>query len=113
MQKCPTCGGDLFTEILDGKFFLTCKVCEFSKLKNCLKVNQIYAFFSVNKDDDIEGIAAFVDRGIVIPLIAADKSRLEELKLIAHDMAKKEGMALKLVKFTNREEMEVIGSDGR
>ena len=111
MQKCPVCGGDFLTEILDEKTFLACKVCEFTKPKNYLKVNQIYAFFSVNQDDDIEGLAAFVDKGTVIPLIAADKTRMEELKLIAQDMAKKEGMALRLVKFTSREEVEVF--DGR
>jgi len=110
-MKCPDCAKNLYTEIHDDKTLLKCE-CGYSRNKNYLKVNQIYAYFSVNQDDDIEGLACFFNDDALIPMIAADKHRLDELTLIAHDMVEKEGLALRLVKFTNREEIKTIQKTG-
>lgn len=71
------------------------------------RIDSIWAILSV--DEHGEGLCAFPMRGVMLPLIAADEARLDSLRPIAKELAKLfEGKKLKLVKFTIREEIEVI-----
>jgi hypothetical protein len=69
-------------------------------------IEQLWAFIS---DDDGEGIAAFLSNdGIWMPLIAADKARVDSLRKMAQQLATESGVPVKLVKFSVREDLEVL-----
>jgi hypothetical protein len=77
-----------------------------------LRIDEVYLFVSV--DEGGEGVCAaplFGD-GSVVPLIAADKTRVESLLPVARKIAKASGKKVRLIKFTSRTEMMVIGPDG-
>lgn len=78
--------------------------------KNTLpKIETVYAFVSVDPLDGNEGVCAAPMGGLgLVPLIAFDAARLESIRPIAADIAKMSGMKIKLVKFTQREEVEEI-----
>jgi len=58
--------------------------------------------------DGTEGIPAVLTSGIWMPLIGADAERIEALRQHAVDVAKKQGVKLKLVRFSNMEVIEVL-----
>lgn len=68
------------------------------------QIDSIYAVLSMG--DAGEGVVAFEHDGSWIPLIAADKTRLDELMPFAKRLAK--NSRLRLVRFTTREEIMEI-----
>lgn len=71
-------------------------------------IDQIWAFLSVDKNDNTEGVIGMqTDMGNV-PMIAADAVRLLSLMPVVENMAKQTGMTIRLVKFSTREEIKVI-----
>lgn len=68
------------------------------------QIDEIWAILSV--DEGGEGLCAAPLRGMTIPLIAADKARLDSFLIpMAEQLADVFGKKLKLVKFHNREEI--------
>jgi hypothetical protein len=74
-----------------------------------LRIDRIWLFISVD-DDGNEGVcaASLAGPGSLIPLIAADEERLESLRGVATEIAVLSGKTVRLLKFTVREEVEVI-----
>jgi hypothetical protein len=72
------------------------------------RIESVWAFVSVDPEDDNEGICSMMWGGSLLPMIASDKTRVEQLKPIARDLKHYTGMRIKLVKFTVREEIEEI-----
>lgn len=78
--------------------------------KNELKeIFEIYCF--VSSDESGEGVIGHsgIDeygRDIMMPLVCADKARMESLKPLAKKMAKDAGIKVKLIKLTQREVLE-------
>jgi hypothetical protein len=71
------------------------------------RIEHIWAFISSDRTG--EGICGAPYGGLsVVPMIAADEARVESLKPMAQHIAKMYGIQIKLVKFTTREEIEVI-----
>lgn len=70
------------------------------------RIEEVWAFVSVDPDDGNEGVCAFRTGDAWMPLIAADTKRLEQLRQIAKDLSKFTKNKIKLVKFTKREELE-------
>lgn len=70
-------------------------------------IRDVYVFVAVHADGD-EGVPAVDLGGTMMPLIAADPVRLEELRPLAARIARLSGKPLKLVRFTTREEIETI-----
>lgn len=68
------------------------------------QIDEIWAVLSV--DEGGEGLVAAPLKGMTVPLIAADKARLESFIIpMAEQLADVFGKKLKLVKFRNREEI--------
>lgn len=65
-----------------------------------MKITEVWAFISVNKNGN-EGVCAFVDShtGMWMPMVGADKDRVESLKPIAREIAANTGQKVKLIHF--------------
>jgi hypothetical protein len=65
-------------------------------------VTELYAFVAVDGDDpEDEGIMAFAGmNGMMIPMIGADMTRVEDLKPIAKSAADAAGFSYKILSFT-------------
>lgn len=74
------------------------------------KVRTITAFI-VTEADGTEGITAFINNGRWVPMIGSDEERVESLKPIAKKISAAIGKPVQMVRFTVREDVEVI--DGR
>jgi len=79
--------------------------------KNYIVIDEVYAFLSSDEENG-EGIIAmefFMDgRLMLMPFITADKARLESFRPHAEEMAKDSNNKIKLVKFTQRIDIEEI-----
>lgn len=82
----------------------------FQQPKNTLpRIEEIYAFVSVDEEDGNEGIVgAPIPPVGCMPLVAADKKRLEFLTPIAQAVADMSGLNIRLIKLTKREEVGFI-----
>ena len=76
------------------------------------KIEQIYAFIAEDEDEDDEGVVATDVMGMMMPLIAADRDRVDSLRQIAADIVVKTNKPIKLVVFTNRADVEQIFPPG-
>jgi hypothetical protein len=77
--------------------------------KNTLpRIEQLWAIVSVDAQDGNEGVCAAMIGGVIMPLIAADEKRLEQIVPIAKEVAAETGTKFKLVRFSNREEVSDI-----
>lgn len=77
---------------------------------NTLHVDCIYAFLSTDEQGN-EGVCAVQTSQGMMPLIAADPERVKSLMKWARYLAAEQGQtgkAIKLVKFSQREELETI-----
>jgi hypothetical protein len=71
------------------------------------KIESIYAFLSV--DEFGEGVmGATLPNGVFMPLVGADIERINSLKPIVLEAVKDTKKTVRLVKFTTREELEII-----
>ena len=80
------------------------------------RIGSIWAFLSVDPNDGNEAVIAgpLLGPGSYVPLIAADKRRLDSLTLIAQAIARDSGHIVCLVKFASREVVrEFYGTDDR
>lgn len=73
------------------------------------KITELYAFAAVADDGD-EGIASFLAGDKWMPMVAADKARLEQFTPIAKEMSKATGKTIRVLRFSNRETIETIGA---
>lgn len=65
----------------------------------------------IGQHDDGEGLLAAAIDGRVVPLIAADLARVEQLRPYAQEAANQSGVAVRLVRFGVRTECDVIEPD--
>lgn len=71
------------------------------------RVDEMFAW--VVEDDGTEGVPAFPGpNGMVFPMMGADMERMASLRPIAEEIAEKLDKPITLLKFTTREEVEVI-----
>ena len=77
-------------------------------------INSIWAFISV--DESGEGLCAMPIGGMTVPMIAADERRLASLRPAASVIANMFKKPVRLVRFKNREDLQVYrpdeGNDG-
>lgn len=77
-----------------------------------LRIDALYAFIA--EDAEGEGVCAFQDpAGRWLPMVGADGMRVESLKPIAQQIARKSGQRIRLVRFAGREELEVFEPEGK
>lgn len=73
------------------------------------RINELYAFTSVEDGTDQEGIiSAVTSDGKSMPLIGADLRRVESLRSGVESFVKEHNVKVKLVKFSVREEIEIF-----
>lgn len=72
------------------------------------KIEEMYAYIAEEGPED-EGVVAMKMGDTWMPMVGADMARMESLKPIALVIGLETGQEVKLVKFTNRIELEVIG----
>lgn len=70
------------------------------------EIEGLWAF--IGEGDGGEGLLAAAIDGRVVPLIAADLARVEQLRPHAQRAADSTGVAVRLVRFTQRIEIETI-----
>lgn len=74
-----------------------------------LRIESMYAFVTVDPDDDTEGIIGFSSPdGQWLPMVGADMERVEQLRPIATSIARQTGREVRVVHFTERVEVEVL-----
>lgn len=72
------------------------------------RITEIYAW--VAEDVEGEGIPAFLGpNDIMMPLVMADKGRVDDVRLIAERLQKQAGVPFKLVRFYGLEIVEYLG----
>lgn len=71
------------------------------------KIEEVWMFVSV--DEGGEGVcSAELIPGVLVPLLGADKARVDDLIPVARMMANRGGKKIKLIKFSVREEIMEI-----
>lgn len=72
-------------------------------------IDAMYAFVISDTSPDDEGIvAAMGPGGIWIPLVGSDRARVDSLRTMVQQIATATGKPIRLVRFSVREELEVI-----
>lgn len=73
------------------------------------RITELWAFVAVDPKDGEEGVMAGpVGTYPLMPLIAADQVRLDQLRPIAEQLGRFAGVKVKLIRVTNREDVEVV-----
>jgi hypothetical protein len=80
----------------------------FSQPPTKFRIEKLWAYIAVDPVDTNEGIVAMENHGIMMPLIAADRVRLFELRPYAQRVATQLGLIIKLVEFDHRHEIETL-----
>jgi hypothetical protein len=80
----------------------------FSQPPTSFQIERLWAYIAVDPVDTNEGVVAMEDHGILVPLIAADRVRLFELRPYAQRVATQLGLIIKLVEFNHRHEVETL-----
>jgi hypothetical protein len=75
---------------------------------NVERINQLWIVTFVNKAGQEVLVRAKLTSGDYVPLIAADSERLESIMSAAHDLAKTRNIKMRLIKLTNRLDIEDI-----
>jgi hypothetical protein len=86
-----------------------CDECGFRAGKNYLKINELWAWVSVDAEDQNEGIITLGSSMGPLPMIGADKERMLSMRQLAGQAAKNSGIQVKLIRFTTREDIETLG----
>jgi hypothetical protein len=71
------------------------------------RIDEVHAYIVVGESGD-EGIAAFHTGQGWMPMICADKARIESLRPMAESLARETGHEIKLVRFAVRTDVETI-----
>jgi hypothetical protein len=74
------------------------------------RIQTLTAFIAIDPGDNSEGVVSKMDpvTGLHEPLIGADEERIRCQRPYAEQVAKAAGIEVKLVRFGQREELEVI-----
>jgi hypothetical protein len=111
-MKCPNCSKEvrLETRVFGDaqRVFQVCKSCEFDAAKNHLKIEELWAWVSVDAKDQNEGIITVGSPMGPLPMVGADKDRMLSMRQIAEQAAKNAGIEVKLLRFSTREDIETL-----
>lgn len=73
------------------------------------RIEAVHVFAAVDPKDGDEGIAGALGRdGKWVPFIAADEERLRSIRPLAEAVGRALGVEMRLLRFSVREELEVI-----
>ncbi len=69
------------------------------------RIEEMYAFVAEDTGPDDEGVVAMNVGGVMLPMVGANMARVESLRLIAKDITARTGKKIKLLHFTQREDL--------
>ncbi len=69
------------------------------------RIEEMYAFVAEDTGPDDEGVVAMSVGGVMMPMVGADMARVESLRPIAENISKRTGKKVKLLRFTQREDL--------
>ncbi len=72
------------------------------------RIDELFAYVTVDPEDDIEGVVSAVSPLGMVPLIGADPERMLSYKPLAKEMSEVTGQEIRLVRFTSRQEIETL-----
>lgn len=72
------------------------------------RLSTVHAFIAVDEEGEDGIIGMMMPNGQWMPFVAGDETRLKELKELAKIVAEKSKVQVKLVKFSNRENVEML-----
>lgn len=73
------------------------------------QITELFAFITEDSGPDDEGVVAFnVEGHVWMPMVAADRARVDSLRPMAEAIAKATGQKIHLVRFSTREVLEEI-----
>ena len=81
-----------------------CLKCNFTAPKNYMVINSLMAWVAVDAQGN-EGIIACQTPQGVMPMMGGDPAKVLKMKPMADQIATRTGMAVKLLRFSNREEV--------
>ena len=73
-----------------------------------LRIDQMFAFVSVDPQDGNEGVLGFQTPDGWMPMVGADMSMVDKLKPMAERIARETGIEVKLINLSTRTEVETI-----
>jgi hypothetical protein len=76
------------------------------------RIKEIYAFVAVDPKDGNEGVAALTAGDQWFPMVASDMERVESLREPARQISKAHGIDIRLIKFTQREDLGSVVEEG-
>jgi hypothetical protein len=76
------------------------------------RIRELWAFLAVHDDND-EGVVGMLTPNGWVPMVVADKTRLDQLLPKARELARSQGKTIRLVRFHVRQDVEVFHPDGR
>ncbi len=77
-------------------------------------IKEVWAYVAIDPDDGDEGvIGATLTPGMFMPFVAADKTRVAELRPYAMAIGREKNVTIKLIKLSTREDLEVIYASTR
>ena len=68
-------------------------------------ISEMFAFITVDPKDNSEGIIGMEIAGKWMPFVGADMDRIKSLMPLAKNIASKEGIKFKVLKFSMREDI--------
>ncbi len=77
-----------------------------------LRIDEMFAFIQLDPLDNTEGVIAFLSADGWMPMVGADMARVEKLRPMAQEVADATGRPVQLVKFSTREELEMLRPEG-
>ena len=72
------------------------------------KIDEMWAYIAEDQGPDDEGVVGHQVGDWMFPLVGADKAQMDSLKLVAQSICNTTGKAIKLVKFTQRTDLELL-----
>jgi hypothetical protein len=82
-------------------------------MRGQLRIDEMFAFIQLDPKDNTEGVIAYLSDVGWMPMVGADMDRVEYLRPLAQNVADDTGRPVQLVRFTNREEMELLRPEER
>lgn len=109
-MKCPTCKRKLVRLSVKKSLVDACPniACGFHKPVHKVRVQHMWVFVIVDAEGN-ECIPAYQEDKLLMPMIAGDPERLEELRFHIPQLQKETGMKVKILKFTHRVEVPLFG----
>lgn len=99
---CPNCKIEI-PKRANGSY--RCPKCIFVTFDNLTKITTMFAYLSVDHQGN-EGIIAIQDKNAIIPMVASHIELMDEFRDHVKKTAKESKNKIKLVRFSNREELE-------